>query len=122
MSCETPAPFVFVLHYLLCQSQISNCMRAWGLRVLPQTLPSAVSAFHVFAAVLSAIFKSRAALQFEKLALRHQLGVPQRSVKSGGRLVKDTRHSWLMLAESHLTRRLFASIVRKMEALPVPTG
>ena len=35
----------------------------------------------------------------------------QRLVKSGGRLVKHVRYYWLMLAESHLTRRLFGSIV-----------
>jgi hypothetical protein len=46
----------------------------------------------------------------------------QRLVKTGGRLVKHARYYWLMLAESHLTRRLFGSMVRRMEALPVPTG
>jgi hypothetical protein len=43
-------------------------------------------------------------------------------VKTGGRLVKHARYYWLLLAESHLTRRLFASMVRRIEALPVPTG
>ena len=46
----------------------------------------------------------------------------QRLVKTGGRLVKHARYYWLMLAESHLTRRLFGSMVRRMEALPVSTG
>jgi hypothetical protein len=32
--------------------------------------------------------------------------VQQRLVKTGGRLVKHARDSWLLLAESHLTRRL----------------
>ena len=36
----------------------------------------------------------------------------QRLVKTGGRLVKHARYYWLLLAESHLTRRLFASMVR----------
>jgi hypothetical protein len=31
----------------------------------------------------------------------------QRLVKTGGRLVKHARYYWLLLAESHLTRRLF---------------
>ena len=35
----------------------------------------------MLAAAVSATFKSRAALQLENLALRHQLGVLQRSVK-----------------------------------------
>jgi hypothetical protein len=46
----------------------------------------------------------------------------QRLVKTGGRLVKHARYSWLLLAESHLTRRLFGAMVRRMEALPVPAG
>ena len=46
----------------------------------------------------------------------------QRLVKTGGRLVKHARYYWLMLAESHLTRRLVGSMVRRIAALPVPTG
>jgi hypothetical protein len=44
----------------------------------------------------------------------------QRLVKTGGRLVKHARYYWLLLAESHLTRRLFGSILRRMEGLPPP--
>jgi len=46
----------------------------------------------------------------------------QRLVKTGGRLIKRARYYWLLLAESHLTRRLFGSMVRRMAALPLPTG
>jgi hypothetical protein len=46
----------------------------------------------------------------------------QRLVKTGGRLIKHSRYFWLLLAESHLTRRLFGSMVRRIEALPVPAG
>ena len=42
----------------------------------------------------------------------------QRLVKTGGRLVKHARYYWLLLAESHLTRRLFGSMVRRIAALP----
>jgi len=41
----------------------------------------------------------------------------QRLVKTGGRLVKHALYYWLILAESHLTRRLFRSMVRRIEAL-----
>jgi hypothetical protein len=41
----------------------------------------------------------------------------QRLVKTGGRLVKHAR-----LAESHLPRRLFGGMVRRIDALPVPAG
>jgi Transposase DDE domain group 1 len=48
--------------------------------------------------------------------------VQQRLVKTGGRLITHARYYWLLLAESHLTRRLFGSMVRRMAALPVPAG
>jgi hypothetical protein len=46
----------------------------------------------------------------------------QRLVKTGGRLIKHARYYWLLLAESHLTRRLFTGMLGKISALPVPTG
>ena len=46
----------------------------------------------------------------------------QRLVKTGGRLIKHARYYWLLLAESHLTRRLFAGMLRKIAALPSPAG
>ncbi len=46
----------------------------------------------------------------------------QRLVNTGGRLIKHARYYWLMLAESHLTRRLFGSMVRRIDALAVPAG
>ncbi len=46
----------------------------------------------------------------------------QRLVKTGGRLLKQARYYWLLLAESHLTRRLFASMLRRIAMLPSPAG
>ncbi len=46
----------------------------------------------------------------------------QRLVKTGGRLVKHARYYWLLLAESHLTRRLFGAMVRRIAALSLPAG
>jgi hypothetical protein len=46
----------------------------------------------------------------------------QRLVKTGGRLVKQARYYWLLLAESHLTRRLFGSMVRRIALLPLASG
>jgi hypothetical protein len=37
-------------------------------------------------------------------------------------LIKHARHCWLLLDESQLTRRLFGSMVRRIAALPEPTG
>jgi hypothetical protein len=46
----------------------------------------------------------------------------QRLVRTGGRLVKHARYYWLLLAESHLTRRLFASMLGRIAGLPLPAG
>jgi hypothetical protein len=46
----------------------------------------------------------------------------QRLVKTGGRLIKHARYYWLLLAESHLTRRLFVGMLRKIMMLPAPAG
>jgi hypothetical protein len=46
----------------------------------------------------------------------------QRLVKTGGRLVKHARYYSLLLAESHLTRRLFGAMLGRIARLPVPTG
>jgi len=46
----------------------------------------------------------------------------QRLVKTGGRLVKHARYYWLLLAESHLTRRLFGAMLRRIESLLLPAG
>ncbi len=46
----------------------------------------------------------------------------QRLVKTEGRLVKPARYYWLLVAEGHLSRRLFGSILRMIVALPLPDG
>jgi len=65
---------------------------------------------------------------WRRLALPGRIGnwsltsLQQRLVKTGGRLVKHARYYWLLLAESHLTRRLFTGMLRKITALPSPAG
>jgi uncharacterized protein YbgA (DUF1722 family) len=46
----------------------------------------------------------------------------QRLVKTGGLLIKHARYYWLLLAESHLTQRLFGVMLGKIAALPLPAG
>jgi hypothetical protein len=46
----------------------------------------------------------------------------QRLVKAGGRLVKHVLYSKMMLAEGQLTRRLFGSMVQRINALAVAAG
>jgi len=65
---------------------------------------------------------------WRRLVLPNKIGnwsltsLQQRLVKTGGRLVKHARYYWLLLAESHLTRRLFGSMLRRIAALPLLTG
>ncbi len=68
------------------------------MRVLHQFFRLALSTLHVVAAAASAGFKSRAPLQLENLALRHQLGVLRRSVKRP-RLSSADRLLWTWLCE-----------------------
>ena len=49
-------------------------------------------------------------------SLQHRL------MKTGGRLVKHARYYWLLLAEGHLNRRLFGDMLRRIWALPLPSG
>jgi hypothetical protein len=46
----------------------------------------------------------------------------QRLVKTGGRLIKHARYYWLLLAESHMTRRLFGAMLCRIAALSSPAG
>src|ERR1017187_9106900 len=65
---------------------------------------------------------------WRRLMLPNRIGnwsltsLQQRLVKTGGRLVKHARHYWPLLAESHLTRRLFGAMLGKIAALPSPAG
>ena len=56
-------------------------------------------------------------------AISYNLGnLWRRLVKTAGRLVKHARYHWRLLAESHLTRRLFGSMLRRMEGCRCPPG
>jgi len=46
----------------------------------------------------------------------------QRLVKTGGQLVKHARYYCLLPAESHLTRRFFGAMLRRIESLTLPAG
>jgi Transposase DDE domain group 1 len=63
---------------------------------------------------------------WRRLALPKKIGnwsltsLQQRLIKTGGRLVKHARYYWLLLAEGHLTRERFGSMLRRIAALPLP--
>jgi len=61
---------------------------------------------------------------WRRLALPSQVAtcsltsLQQRLVKAGGRLIKHARYHWLLLAASHLTQRLFGSMLQRIAMLP----
>jgi hypothetical protein len=63
---------------------------------------------------------------WRRLALPKRIGnwsltsLQQRLVKTGDRLVKHARYYWLLLAEGHLTRQRFGSMLRMIADLPLP--
>jgi hypothetical protein len=65
---------------------------------------------------------------WRRLVLPRRIGtwsltsLQQRLVKTGGRLVKNARYYWPLLAEGHLTRRPFGSMLRIVAALPLADG
>jgi hypothetical protein len=58
----------------------------------------------------------------QRVATWSLTSLQQRLMKTGGRLIKHARYHWLLLAEGHLTRWLFAGMLRKIAALPSPAG
>src|SRR3984957_14490323 len=71
-------------------------MRIWSFFAFGRCLSFSFSAVHLVAAVALAAFKSRAALELENVALRHQLGVLHRSVKRP-KLTAPDRLLWAWL-------------------------
>ena len=65
---------------------------------------------------------------WRRLALPAPIGkwsltsLQQRLVKTGRRLIQHARYYWFLLAEGHLTRRLFGGMLPKIALLPSPTG
>jgi hypothetical protein len=61
---------------------------------------------------------------WRRVVLRLRVGkwsltsLQQRLVKTGGRLIKHARYYWLLLAEGHLTRRLFGAMLRRGPGRP----
>ena len=80
----------------LCLSQILNYMRTWELWLFRRFSPAL--ALKAFLASFLASFRSRATLQMEVLALRHQIGILQRSAKERPKLTAADRILWAWLS------------------------
>jgi hypothetical protein len=71
-------------------------------------------------ATLSSILRSRAALQFESLALRHQIGVLQRSAATRLKLTSGDRLSWICLSRLWRDWRSALAIVKPETVIADP--
>ena len=65
-----------------------------------------------FLAILPSILRSRAALELENLALRHQIGVLQRSAAKRPKLTSGDRFSWICLSRLWRDWRAALAIVK----------
>src|ERR1700682_6749275 len=66
-----------------------------------------------FLATLSLIFRSRAAVELENLALRHQIGVLQRSARKRPKLTSGDRLLWICLSRLWRDWRSALAIVKQ---------
>ena len=89
------------------------------MRVLHQFFRLAFSALHMLATAGSVTFKSRASLQLENVALRHQLSVLRRSVKRP-KLTSADRLLWAWLCEVWIDWRSSLVIVKPETVIAFP--
>jgi transposase InsO family protein len=68
------------------------------LRIIRKFLRPAICVLPGLVVALSSLLKSRAALQLENLALRHQIGILQRSAKKRPKLTNVDRFFWAWLS------------------------
>jgi hypothetical protein len=94
----------------LCRSKISKCLTGWGLYFFYNSRRCSFLSGHL--ATLSSIFRSRAALGLENLALRHQIGVLQRSAKKRPKWTSRDRLLWICLSRFWRDWRSALAIVK----------
>ena len=73
-------------------------------------------------ATLSSIWRSRAALGLENLALRHQIGILQRSARKGPKLILLDRRLWVWLSRVWSDWRSALAIVQPETQLTIGPG
>src|SRR6266849_6620495 len=82
-----------------------------GIILLLYFSPPMLISLTTLLATLSSIFRSRAALELENVALRHQIGVLQRSARKRPRLTPGDRLLWVWLSRIWSDWRLALVIV-----------
>jgi hypothetical protein len=74
-----------------------------------------------FLAILPSILRSRAAVELENLALRHQIGVLQRSAARRPKLTSGDRLFWICLSRLWRDWRSALAIVKRGREASVPS-
>jgi len=77
---------------------LENLERSEQMRVTSFIISSMLTALMTLLATLSSIFRSRAALELENLALRHQIGVLRRAATKRLKLTSADRLLWICLS------------------------
>jgi len=95
----------------LCLSKISKCLSAWELVFLHNSYPMLIFLTTLLASLWS-IFRSRASLGLENLALRHQIGVLHRSAGKRPKLTLSDRLLWIYLSRLWRDWRSALAIVK----------
>jgi len=95
----------------LCLSKISKCLSAWELVFLHNSYPMLIFLTTLLASLWS-IFRSRASLGLENLALRHQIGVLHRSAGKRPKLTLGDRLLWICLSRLWRDWRSALAIVK----------
>src|SRR5215831_2017053 len=76
---------------------MSKCLRRRGLELFHSLFPMLISLTTLFGTLCS-IFRSRATLELENLALRHQIGILQRSRRKRPKLTPWDRLLWVWVS------------------------
>jgi transposase InsO family protein len=96
----------------LCLSKTSKELNHRDLYFFPEIIPSMPISLAVLIASLCSIVRSRAELQLENLALRHQINVLRRSTKKRPTLSTRDRLFWVYLSRIWLDWRSVLVIVK----------
>jgi hypothetical protein len=84
----------------LCLLKTSNCLSRLELCLPALFSPPMLISLATLLATLSSIFRSRAALELEIQALRHQIGVLRRSARKRPKLISGDRMLWIWCSEA----------------------
>src|SRR5215204_6965460 len=79
-------------------SEIAKRLRLWNLYLIGNLLSSISGCLAFCLAGVASVLKTRAALQLENVALRHQIGLLQRSAKKRPQLHAADRLLWVWLS------------------------